>query len=261
MTLYRTARAIPGAVADPAQLAPDAVRAIWMQPEGSRFLPSVIFTDGTDAPLACAMDVLPARQFCQRIAAAHDWPVVDDRPTWTGPEIAAEQRFDALPAKFKVQEAGETLVSMEGVGHLAADMCREYRLPLGLAIHRVSERIGSLIADAIEAGAMTEEGGRKALDEATTGARDRLAQLYIGEGEGPDAARITPAALGTALADYHHGKGSTDAQFQHGLGAAMEAAFGVWTKAGATDAVKKARGDAAIDAALGRWFRLTGKTP
>ena len=55
---YTTASAVPGIIADPATLDPQAVRCLWMRPvldkdSQAAFLPSVVFQDGPDWPLAC----------------------------------------------------------------------------------------------------------------------------------------------------------------------------------------------------------------
>ncbi|CAP57545.1 hypothetical protein [Gluconacetobacter diazotrophicus] len=256
---YRTANAIPGIVADPAALAPDAVRCLWARPIDGRFLPSVIFRDGTDCPLACAMDELHARQFCQRISAIHDWPVMDHRPKDIGPEVAAEKIWATMPPEYKTRIDDQTCVNMEGIGFMMADMCREYRLPLGVAIHRITERVGSFIAAMVDQGAMTDEDGKENARRAAEGAFARLNEIYAGEGRGPDLATVTPDTLGVMLADYHQSKSSSDDQFQHGMIAALTIALTVWTGRGESEPVAKARADVTMDAAIRHWFRLKGK--
>jgi len=257
---HRSAKTLADVMADPATLAPDAVRCLWVRPVEGRFLPTVIFRDGTDCPLACAMDELAATQFCQRVAAQFDWPVMDHRPRDIGPEVAAEKIWATMPAGYKAQIGGETCVNMPGIGFMMADMCREYGLPLGIAIHRVTERIGSFITAMVEQGVMTDEAGRDNAQAATEGAFARLHEIYPGEDEGPDITGIGPDRLGIVLADYHISLGSDDARFQHGLAAALTTALDVWTSEGVSKAAAQSRADVAMDAALRQWFRLTGRT-
>lgn len=256
---YRTATAIPDVIADPATLAPDAVRCLWVRPVEGRYLPTVVFNDGTDCPLACAMDALQARQFCQRISAVLDWPVMDHRPKDIGPEVAAERIWATMPPEFKAQIDGETRINMEGAGYMMADMCREYRLPLGVAIHRCTERIGTFIHDMVSQGAMSEQDGKENARLAAKGAFSRLDEIYAGEDRGPDLATVAPHRLGVMLADYHQSKNSSDDQFQHGLTAALTIAMTVWTGKGESEPVAKATADVTMDAAIRHWFCLTGR--
>jgi len=257
--LYRTANAVPGAVADPATLATEAVRCLWVRRIETRYLPTVIFKDGTDCPLACQMDEIAARQFCQRVSAVHDWPVMDHRPKDLGRHVTAEQSWARIPPEFKTEINGETCVSMRGTGYMLADTCREFGLPLGVAIHRVTERIGSFIAAMVDQGVMTEQAGRESAKEASEGAFARLQEIYPGEDGNTNPFGETPERLGVMLADYHASLGSDDSRFQHGLGMAMTAADEVWKGEGVRKDVVDARTMLAVDAAIRHWFRLTGR--
>jgi len=257
---YNSAKSIPDALVNPKSLASDAVRCLWVRPIEGRFRPTVVFKDGTDCPLSCAMNELDARRFCQRISAEHDWPVMDHRPKNIGPEVSAEKSWAAIPAAYKTQIAGEACVNMQGIGFMMADMCREYGLPLGVAIHRVTERIASFITTMVAQGAMTDEAGKENTLAATEGAFTRLHEIYAGEDEGPELLGLDPRRLGVALADYHASLSSDDARFLHGLTAALTTALDVWTGEGVPVAKAKADADVAIDSAILHWLRLTGRT-
>ncbi|WP_342627196.1 hypothetical protein AAC691_12970 [Nguyenibacter vanlangensis] len=232
---------------------------LWARPIEGRYLHTVIFNDGTDCPLACAMDALQASQFCQRISAVHDWPVMDHRPKDIGPEVAAEKIWATMPPEYKVQIDGETRVNMAGAGYIMADMCREYRLPLGVAVHRIAERIVTFIDAMVSQGVMSEQDGNENARLAAKGAFSRLDEIYASEDHGPDLATVTPHRLGVMLADYHQSKNSSDDQFQHGLTAAVTIAMTAWTGKGESESVAKARADVTMDAAIRHWFRLTGR--
>lgn len=262
--LYATAGHIPSVMADPATLDPHAVRCLWVRPVLDRngapaFLPSVVFEDGTDCPLTCEMDGLHARQVCQRIAAAFDWPVRDHRPTEDSGKAQAMRVMASLPEGDRTVIDGQGMVSAAGVGRTAALLAHEAGLPFGMAIEHVTSRIAHVMALAEGSGAQPHI-IRKAVCEATEAAIEKLNELYRGQERGAGITGITPEQLGVMVADYHKARGSDDDLFQRGLAAAMEAAGDVWERdAELSEGTRSALSERLLDASLRHWFRLTGR--
>ncbi|MFT8655895.1 MAG: hypothetical protein ABF785_04295 [Acetobacter papayae] len=261
---YTTASAIPDIIADPAMLAPQSVRCLWMRPvlnkdSKAAFLPSVVFTDGTDCPLACEMNDLHARQFCQRLAAIHDWPVKDGRVLEGNAEVVADRVFAALDDGDRMEMDGEGWVNVPGMGRMAAIFAHEAGLPLGVAVEGITHKLARMFADIEAQGAMPPHDIKKNLRAATEAACAKLAELYGSEVRGPGAGSLSPAQFGILIADYHHSKGSTDELFQRGLTAALEAGAEAWRAAGESENEMDQKTDAVLDASLRHWFRLTGR--
>ncbi|GBQ17758.1 hypothetical protein [Acetobacter cibinongensis] len=263
-TPYTTASAIPGIIADPATLAPQAVRCLWMRPvldkdNQAAFLPSVVFKDGTDCPLACEMSDLHGRQFCQRLSAIYDWPVKDGRVLEGNAEVAADRAYAALDEGDRMEKDGQGWVNVPGMGRAAAILAHEAGLPLGIAIEGVTGRLAMLFAKMREQTAMQPQDVKKHLRAATEAACAKLTELYAGEQRGPGASEVTPERLGVIVADYHSAKGSTDEIFQRGLTAALEAGTEAWTEQKSSPAEIEQKTGAVLDAGIRHWFRLTGR--
>ncbi|MCH4025235.1 MAG: hypothetical protein LKH76_10150 [Acetobacter fabarum] len=262
--LYTTASAIPGIIADPATLAPQSVRCLWMRPVLNKdsmaaFLPSVVFTDGTDCPLACEMNDLHARQFCQRLAAIHDWPVKDGRVLEGSAEVAADRVFASLDEGDRMEMDGKGWVNIPGMGRMAAIFAHEAGLPLGVAVEGITHKLARMFADIEAKGAMPPHDVKKNMRAATEAACAKLAELYGDETQGPGAGSLSPAQFGILVADYHYSKGSTDELFQRGLTAALEAGAEAWRAQGEGEDEMDQKTDLMLDASLRHWFRLTGR--
>ncbi|MFT9026581.1 hypothetical protein [Acetobacter indonesiensis] len=261
---YTTASAVPGIIADPATLDPQAVRCLWMRPVLDRnskaaFLPFVVFKDGTDCPLACEMSDLHARQFCQCLSAIYDWPVKDGRVLEGNAEVAAERAYASLDEGDRMEKDGQGWVNVPGMGRMAAILAHDAGLPLGVTIEGVTGKLALLFAKMAEQTAMQPHVVKKNLRAATEAACAKLTELYADEQRGPGASEISPERLGVMVADYHHMKGSTDELFQKGLTAALEAGTDAWKeqKNSAAEIDKKTM--AVLDAGTTHWFRLTGR--
>lgn len=261
---YTTASAVPGIIADPATLDPQAVRCLWMRPvldkdSKAAFLPSVVFKDGTDCPLACEMNDLHARQFCQRLSAIYDWPVKDGRVLEASAEVAADRAYASLDEGDRMEKDGQGWVNVPGMGRMAAILAHDAGLPLGVAIEGVTGKLALLFARMGEQTAMQPHVVKKNLRAATEAACAKLTELYADEQRGPGASEISPERLGVIVADYHHAKGSTDELFQKGLTAALEAGTEAWTEQKSSPAEIELKTGAVLDAGIRHWFRLTGR--
>lgn len=260
---YTTASAVPGIIADPATLDPQAVRCLWMRPvldknSKAAFLPSVVFKDGTDCPLACEMNDLHARQFCQRLSAIYDWPVKDGRVLEASAEVAADRAYASLDEGDRMEKDGQGWVSMLGMGRMAAILAHDAGLPFGVAIEGVTGKLALLFAKMEEQTAMQPHVVKKNLRAATEAACAKLTELYADEQRGPSASEVTPERLGVMVADYHHAKGSSDETFQKGLTAALEAGTDAWQKQRNSTTEIKLKTAAVLDTGILHWFRLTG---
>ena len=262
--LYTTASAIPGIIADPSTLDPHSVRCLWMRPvlnksSAAAFLPSVVFTDGTDCPLACEMNDLHARQFCQRLASIHDWPVKDGRVLEGSAEVAADRAFASLDDGDRIEKDGVGLVNTPGIGRLAAILAHDAGLPFGVALEGITGRLTCLFNEMKQQKAMQPHIVKKELRTAMEAACEKLAELYGDETQGPGAGSLSPDQFGILVADYHHSKGSTDELFQRGLTAALEVGTETWRAKGDSENEIEQKTGMMIDASLRHWFRLTGR--
>lgn len=262
--LYTTSSAIPGAIAEAGTLDPQAVRCVWVRPVLGKnckaaFLPSVVFKDGTDCPLACEMNDLHARQFCQRLAAIYDWPVREGRILEGSAEFAAERAYAALDDGDRAEKDGQGLVNIPGMGRLAAILAHDAGLPFGVAMEGVTRKLALLFAKIEEQGDMQPHEIKRNLHSATEAACAKLSELYQGETPNAGASTMTPEKLGVVVADYHHTKGSTDELFQSGLAAALTAGADAWKEQNDSTAEIERKTMMVLDASITHWFRLTGR--
>ncbi|PYD61383.1 hypothetical protein CFR72_14525, partial [Gluconacetobacter entanii] len=188
---YATARAVPTVMADPTTLDPKAVRCLWTRPVpagmgDATYLPSVVFVDGTECPLACAMDGLAARQFCQKIAAVHDWPVKDGRALDESREVAQARIMASLDDNDRKTVDGVGMVNMPGTGRIAAMFAHDAGLPYGFAVEAVTRRLTALFRQMVIPGQDTDEHRQAAMDAAT----DKMAELYRGEKPQPGLSEL-----------------------------------------------------------------------
>lgn len=257
---YRTASEIPSVMADPATLDPHAVRCLWARPVLDRnaapaFMPSVVFEDGTDCPLACEMDSLHARQTCQRIAAAYDWPVRDHRPTENDGKAQAMRLMSSLPDNEVAIIEGQRMVSLTGVAEVASRMAYDNGVPHGIAYEHSTSRLKSILEDMCRQSDLQPHKATKVVRDGMEALTARLADLYKNETPEPKITGSTPEQLGEAVADYGRRRGFDDAEFREALAVSMSAADEVWRSAGNMPPEKvEAMDRDMMDAALMRWL-------
>ncbi|MFW6683542.1 hypothetical protein [Komagataeibacter intermedius] len=257
---YATARAVPTVMADPTTLDPKAVRCLWTRPVpagmgDATYLPSVVFVDGTECPLACAMDGLAARQFCQKIAAVHDWPVKDGRALDESREVAQARIMASLDDNDRKTVDGVGMVNMPGTGRIAAMFAHDAGLPYGFAMEAVTRRLTALFRQMVIPGQDTDEHRQAAMDAAT----DKMAELYRGEKPQPGLSELGTHGAGVVIADYCHDRNRTDDDYQRALTATLEALGDLWTERGIGEVERNRMTDEVMDTSLRRWFALTGR--
>lgn len=260
--LYRTASEIPSVMADPATLDPHAVRCLWARPVLDRnnapaFMPVVVFEDDTDCPLACEMDSLHARQTCQRIGAAYDWPVRDHRPTDSvGDGKAQAMRLMAsLPDNEVTIIDGQRMVSTTGAAEVASRMAYDNGVPYGIASEHSTTRFRNLLTDMCRKSEIQPHKINGIVSHAVETLTARLADLYKGERPEPQITGSTPEQLGEAVADYGRRRGFDDMEFREALAVSMSATDEIWRD---KDSLTQEQADAMnrklMDAGLKRWL-------
>lgn len=260
--LYRTASEIPSVMADPATLDPHAVRCLWARPVLDRnnapaFMPVVVFEDDTDCPLACEMDSLHARQTCQRIGAAYDWPVRDHRPTDSVGDGKAQAMLlmASLPDNEVTIIDEQRMVSMTGAAEVAARLSYDNGVPYGIASEHSTTRLKSILADICKQSEAQPHVALKATREATETLTARLADLYKGKKPEPQITGSTPEQLGEAVADYGKRRGFDDMEFREALAVSMSATDEIWRdKDNLTQEQADAMNRRLMDAGLKRWL-------
>ncbi|BCI68944.1 hypothetical protein [Acetobacter aceti] len=172
---HKASTLIVGRFVDPAELAPDAVRALLVCPLPTNgedgkplFQAQVIFHDGMMHPLAAPDNNLDVRSYCQRLSALYDWPVHDGLPVSEHyprgkDEITASPQLNQNERK-----------AMQLIGEKIADQLEASNIPFSQAVDQARDQLAAFVAFSVVEGGLDREAAKEAALEALNATVQKL---------------------------------------------------------------------------------------
>lgn len=164
---HTTALSIVAQFAVPAELDPDAVRALLVCPlptngneEISLFQAHVVFHDGTMHPLAAPDNNLDVRVYCHRLSALYDWPVHDGLPVSEPYPRGKDENIVSPKLNQNERKA------MQLIGEKIADQLETSNLSFSQAIDQARDQLAAFVALSVVEGGLDREAAKEAALEA-----------------------------------------------------------------------------------------------